>query len=283
MNNEKDILKDLFSEKLGNYEANVNPKLWNSIASKIGTTAATTSVVGTTLLSKIIIGSSITAATLVGGYVLYSSKPIKEQHVEILKPKEAQSKSVEPLESLINKNEEVEQTKRTKVVVLKTEKQIQLPPSIVSTYVDPIQIEQKVQINTEKSNIQSKEDLEKKVIESKVTPTLNPNPETVLRTLNDVVELEETTIEKLPNVFTPNNDGSNDEFSIISSGIKDFSIVVMDLQNNVVFKSNESYFKWNGLDLKGEQVPEGNYIYYVTGYNSKGKLITKYSSLKVVR
>ena len=283
MNNEKDILKDLFSEKLGNYEAKVNPELWNSIASKIGTTAATTSVVGKSLLSKIIIGSSIAAATLVGGYVLYSSKPIKEQHIEILKPKEAQFKSVKPLESLINKNEKVEQTKRTKVVVLKTEKQIQLPPSIVSTYVDPIQIEQKVQINTEKSNIQSKEDLEKKVIESKVTPTLNPNPETVQRTLNDVVELEETTIEKLPNVFTPNNDGSNDEFSIISSGIKDFSIVVMDLHNNVVFKSNESYFKWNGLDLKGEQVPEGNYIYYVTGYNSKGKLITKYSSLKVVR
>ena len=57
----------------------------------------------------------------------------------------------------------------------------------------------------------------------------------------------------------------------------------MDNQNNVIYKSDDADFKWNGVDLKGDQVPEENYIYYIIGYNAKGKVITKYSALKVMR
>ena len=94
MSDEKDILKDLFSEKLENYEAKVNPALWNSIASKIAVPAATSAVVGKTVLSKIIIGSSIAAAVAIGGYIfLTPSENTTTPTKETVVPKEQVSKS----------------------------------------------------------------------------------------------------------------------------------------------------------------------------------------------
>ena len=94
MSDEKDILKDLFSEKLENYEAKVNPALWNSIASKIAVPAATSAVVGKTVLSKIIIGSSIAAAVAIGGYIfLTPSENTTPPTKKTVAPKEQVSKS----------------------------------------------------------------------------------------------------------------------------------------------------------------------------------------------
>ena len=62
----RDEIKELFSEKLGNYEAKVNPELWTNIASQIGAATATTAAsTGISFLTKWIIGASIASAVAV--------------------------------------------------------------------------------------------------------------------------------------------------------------------------------------------------------------------------
>ena len=286
MSDEKDILKDLFSEKLGNYEAKVKPELWNSIASKIGTTAVTSGTVGKTILSKIIIGSSIAAAVAVGGYALFSpSKMVDNNHTETIKKEVLIKKTVQPLTS---PKQEVSEVKKENLKPLNSKEE--LPIDFIKENITQTIKSNRCLGNSSIYKNDIKEEIISKIDNSSETTEQKPLSNVIPLVKEDLqkepvsfVQPEENSIENLPNVFTPNNDGSNDDFSIKSYGIKDFSIVVMDNQNNVVFKSEDADFKWNGVDLKGDQVPEGNYIYYVTGYNSKGKVITKYSTLKIMR
>lgn len=287
MSDEKDILKDLFSEKLENYEAKVNPALWNSIASKIAVPAATSAVVGKTVLSKIIIGSSIAAAVAIGGYIfLTPSENTTTPTKETVVPKEQVSKS-NTSKAFIEAEEAVvaSQNKTKSVSIKNTDNQeVTVNNELIPTHSNEHGGEVVTTIRTETTEeiittIKHSPDAPAEKSVSKTTKTTRQE----LQKEKQKSDQEDNSIENLPNVFTPNNDGSNDYFSIQSSGVKDFSIVVMDNQNSVVFKSDDANFKWNGVDLKGDQVPEGNYIYYITGYNAKGKVITKYSALKVVR
>ena len=287
MSDEKDILKDLFSEKLENYEAKVNPALWNSIASKIAVPAATSAVVGKTVLSKIIIGSSIAAAVAIGGYIfLTPSENTTTPTKETVVPKEQVSKSNTSKAFVEVEEAVVASQNKTKAVSSKNteNKEVTVNNELIPTHSNEHGGEVVTTIRTETTEeiittIKHSPDAPAEKSVSKTTKTTRQE----LQREKQKSDQEDNTIENLPNVFTPNNDGSNDYFSIQSSGVKDFSIVVMDNQNSVVFKSDDANFKWNGVDLKGDQVPEGNYIYYITGYNAKGKVITKYSALKVVR
>ena len=287
MSDEKDILKDLFSEKLENYEAKVNPALWNSIASKIAVPAATSAVVGKTVLSKIIIGSSIAAAVAIGGYIfLTPSENTTTPTKETVVPKEQVSKSNTSKAFVEAEEAVVASQNKTKAVSSKNteNKEVTVNNELIPTHSNEHGGEVVTTIRTETTEeiittIKHSPDAPAEKSVSKTTKTTRQE----LQREKQKSDQEDNSIENLPNVFTPNNDGSNDYFSIQSSGVKDFSIVVMDNKNSVVFKSDDANFKWNGVDLKGDQVPEGNYIYYITGYNAIGKVITKYSALKVVR
>jgi len=68
---------------------------------------------------------------------------------------------------------------------------------------------------------------------------------------------------RLPNVFTPNGDGINDEFKALPhsySGI--FRIQVFNRWGNVVFESNCPDFEWDGTNQStGQPSPTGVYFY----------------------
>ena len=87
----------------------------------------------------------------------------------------------------------------------------------------------------------------------------------------------------LPNIFTPNGDGKNDEFSIDLSSYEfvDYSLVILDKNNQLVFKSNNPQENWNGKKIDGDVCPTGTYIYYLTGKTVSGKTISKYSTLRI--
>jgi gliding motility-associated-like protein len=282
---DKDIFKDVFSEKLGNYEAKVNPELWNSISSKIGTTAATSSVVGKTLLYKIIIGSSVAAAITVGSYFLLNqsenqNNTTSENNVEVKNSKD---------NTLINTEEKLLTTKNDKVEnsVIETQNSeiacvFGKPNETVEVVSADFSILQNTNNIQKNNSVLPKQDI---VDQVKVTDKTIDNSEIIANNTitEEKNELNVSSIETLPNIFTPNNDGSNDELKVKSNGLKDFSVVVMDSKNNVVYKSDDPDFKWNGIDLRGEMVEEGNYLYYITASDSNGKVITKYSPLKIIK
>ncbi len=69
----------------------------------------------------------------------------------------------------------------------------------------------------------------------------------------------------IPNSFTPNGDGLNDEFKIVT--LKEFSEFNMYIYNRwgeLLFESTDKNKGWDGT-FKGKYVPYGVYVYLLTG------------------
>jgi gliding motility-associated-like protein len=105
--------------------------------------------------------------------------------------------------------------------------------------------------------------------------------------VTDFIEIEVAaygSIDHLPNVFSPDGDGINDELFISASHIKDFQITVFDSKNNVVYQSNDVNFRWNGIDIKsGLPAPAGSYYYIITASDEQGNNINKFQHLTIKR
>jgi gliding motility-associated-like protein len=73
----------------------------------------------------------------------------------------------------------------------------------------------------------------------------------VIEILGDIV---------IPNVISPNGDGINDLFTIKSSGLKTYDLVILNRWGNKVFTSTSAKDHWDGKD-NGKPVPDGVYFY----------------------
>lgn len=67
----------------------------------------------------------------------------------------------------------------------------------------------------------------------------------------------------IPNVFSPNNDGVNDRFLVRYTGDQHFSMQILDRWGAEIYNTRDKYAGWDGLNEKGENVPEGVYFYIV--------------------
>ena len=79
----------------------------------------------------------------------------------------------------------------------------------------------------------------------------------------------------IPNCFTPNGDGINDQLQIIASSIMTFEMVVFNRWGDEVYRSTSVDDAWIG-DYRGQDsyfVPDGayNYVIKYKGYNSDAK------------
>jgi gliding motility-associated-like protein len=73
----------------------------------------------------------------------------------------------------------------------------------------------------------------------------------------------------VPNVFTPNQDGNNDKFSLTSDAfLQSFNIKVFNRWGAVVFESNESGFAWDGISQRGDECDTGTYFYIINYLSS---------------
>ncbi|PHR49890.1 MAG: hypothetical protein COA32_01790 [Fluviicola sp.] len=88
---------------------------------------------------------------------------------------------------------------------------------------------------------------------------------------------------KLPNVISPNNDGSNDELFVEYEGIEEFQLTIYNQHQELIYKTDNVDFKWRGTDMKGNLVPVGKYVYVIMARDNAGNVINKYESLDVER
>lgn len=87
------------------------------------------------------------------------------------------------------------------------------------------------------------------------------------------------TVEELsiPNVFTPNQDGTNDQYLITGKGLTEFNIVIVNRWSEVVFESDDINTSWDGT-TKGRMCSQGTYFYLINAksntqdYNKHGHL-----------
>ncbi|WP_299462578.1 FG-GAP-like repeat-containing protein [uncultured Microscilla sp.] len=82
----------------------------------------------------------------------------------------------------------------------------------------------------------------------------------------------------LPNTFTPNNDGTNDFFRIVThEDVSEINFRVFDRLGKLMYQTsdiNEALnFGWNGK-LNGKNQPAGVYMWYVKGKFADGKTLT---------
>ncbi|MBU0489563.1 MAG: gliding motility-associated C-terminal domain-containing protein [Bacteroidetes bacterium] len=83
----------------------------------------------------------------------------------------------------------------------------------------------------------------------------------------DTVVIPVPVIEGLdiPNVFTPDGDGYNDVFRVLSSGMENYSLRIYNRWGNLIFETSTPRAGWDGRTNAGEWVPSGTYYYILTG------------------
>ncbi len=72
----------------------------------------------------------------------------------------------------------------------------------------------------------------------------------------------------VPNIFTPNNDGKNDTWSmIVTNGLEIFDLktTIYNRYGKQVFESTNTHQNWNGYNLyEGSLCSDGSYFYVIS-------------------
>lgn len=67
----------------------------------------------------------------------------------------------------------------------------------------------------------------------------------------------------VPSGFTPNNDGLNDKFQALGTGlVSEFELVVFDRSGQLLFRTKDKNGYWDG-DFKGNKMPSAIYVYMI--------------------
>ena len=271
---EKDYIKELFQEKLTSHEVPVRADLWTSVSASIGGS----SVVATSMsiATKLIIAASVSAVALVTFYLI-NDKNLKQSPIKKENPQEQRIITIDSL-----KIEKEEVKKDEKLLPKQPEQRLDCAydfstPENESDLNSEFQQSNKIDINKEIITEKDPQKIEKQdpIIRNNYTSTseIIAKPETKTK------EQEKTVL--LPNIFTPNGDGKNDFLSIKIGEVTEFSVVILNQANKVIFTSNDPNFSWDGLATNGELSPAGTYVYYISAKDLNGKLLTKYSSLTI--
>ncbi|MFM7681452.1 MAG: gliding motility-associated C-terminal domain-containing protein, partial [Bacteroidota bacterium] len=78
----------------------------------------------------------------------------------------------------------------------------------------------------------------------------------------------------IPNVFTPNNDGLNDYYGIVTENAISQEAIIFNRWGNKIIELNNPNLYWNGILSNGKEAQEGIYLikYKIFGINGEEKL-----------
>jgi gliding motility-associated-like protein len=275
---EKDFIKNLFQEKLSNFETPVRPEVWSAVSSSIGASAAST---GLSLITKLIIGTSLTAAVATGIWFAVSNSE------NDIKPEQETTKIVKSSDTKTKEESQIKETEKPKFsdVQIKTEadKFTLLPPEPEFNFVtdeNPFDA-------TPNNSISEFKGIDSKEVKDLIPPledNTNPKVENVISNQNP--NSKQSPIQSdikivLPNVFTPNGDGNNDFFTIPKVDLTDFSLVILDEKGKTIYTTTDIGFSWDGTTQNGDKAQMGDYVYFITAKDVNGKTFTKYSNLSI--
>ena len=123
-----------------------------------------------------------------------------------------------------------------------------------------------------------------------ITVDSNKTYKVTISTLNCSVTLQSNVINnctlpskiKVPNVFTPNNDGVNDVFQLVdidsTAGIDKFEIIIFNRWGRKVFEAKEKTFEWSGSGFA-----DGTYFWLIDATNKEGDKLKYNGIVTIVR
>lgn len=91
---------------------------------------------------------------------------------------------------------------------------------------------------------------------------------------------------ELPNVFTPNGDGSNQVFApILMEGVSDLSFTIYNRWGQEVYQTSQPALGWDGRNPTGEPVPAGTYFWVLrhTPVHAPETVVVTHGTLTLLR
>jgi gliding motility-associated-like protein len=104
--------------------------------------------------------------------------------------------------------------------------------------------------------------------------------------ITQTVIVEQSFAFYVPNAFSPDGDGTNDEFFTKGVGIntEKFNLWIYDRWGNLIWNTNDFFKKWNGkVDGKSEIVQQDVYVWKVTLYDMSDKKRQYIGHVTVIR
>lgn len=87
---------------------------------------------------------------------------------------------------------------------------------------------------------------------------------------------------RMPNAFTPDGDGLNDEFGPVFDILPGkYHLVISDTGGRKVFETTDPSVRWNGRDPAGA-IRAGTYLWYMRYTDDTGKIMEEYGSLVLI-
>ncbi|PBQ34740.1 hypothetical protein CNR22_24175 [Sphingobacteriaceae bacterium] len=117
------------------------------------------------------------------------------------------------------------------------------------------------------------------------TVTMFVTKGTCLDTVRKVVNVEIPSELKIPNIFSPNNDGVNDIFFVKATNLTKISITIFDRWGHKVYTldSSTGNIEWDGKNPAGKDAAEGVFTYIITAKGSDGKDFNTSGTITLVR
>ncbi len=86
----------------------------------------------------------------------------------------------------------------------------------------------------------------------------------------------------VPNAFSPNNDGYNDELKVYGNCIEELVLRIYDRWGELVFETTNQSKTWDG-NFKGENLNSGVFVYQLAATLTGGKNITKKGNITILK
>ncbi len=115
------------------------------------------------------------------------------------------------------------------------------------------------------------------------TATLVAINGTCADTARIVIVAEVPTTISVPNIFSPNGDGVNDEFFIINTGMRSMNCDIFNRWGQLLWTLTAPNQSWDGKLINGDKAPEGTYMYILQAQGLDGKTYNQQGTVTLVR
>ena len=111
------------------------------------------------------------------------------------------------------------------------------------------------------------------------------NPHGCKDTVCEDIHAEYSEFASLYNIFTPNEDGLNDDFGMSMVNADKYRLLIYNRWGELVFMSDDMLERWNGTYMNsGDPLPEGEYFYVFTyRFNCSTKEYESHGMVELVR
>lgn len=291
MSQDTNHIEELFRSKLEHLESPVDANLWNSIQSELSTNAVASSAAktGMSILGKSAIVGAIVVT--VGASLLYFSdnKEVRSNN-QITENKGVNFGDYSDTSDMVNDNSNIKVEEEV-ILSLNSTPKIVVKPFYQAVDSQPSLQDNSVNFPLVDSNIAGYQvvNIDVPIVNEAPVSAINTAKVGVIEESKIVVkeevlmapmQLEKTSINVLPNVYLLSNSGA---FKIEYTGsFKDFSMTILDSNQNPIFRSDRPDFEWFGENLYGDKVSPGDYLYLIIAVDKDNNKIQKYQTLKIL-